>query len=285
MVVRSDWTLRALLTHLFLRARRVARTRLEKLRLSLVYGGNKYQCSVCGSSARGFVSLRRIARGTLVRPVVVLGETIGPENYEFLNIENFACPTCGAPDKARLMAEFMQAEGLGRLQESGLPLLHFDPEQGMADYLADSPGMYLPTSWPEQRFENSFDITDLSALEEKIGGFICSHILEHVEEDSAAVAQLYKALVPGGFGIVLVPIIRSLQRNWEVEGQLSEGDRWRFFGQGDHVRIYSRTGLRNLLLSAGFTVRELGLEHFGREIFDRLALTDTSTLYVVEKPE
>jgi len=249
----------------------------------VVYGGGKHVCPVCGSRARKFVSLRKIAGGILVRPVWIDGQFIGPENYEFLNIENFACDLCGAPDKARLVAWFMETEGFERLKKSGSPLLHFDPEPGMAHYLTRGFFEYLPTSWPEKLFPNSFDITDLSEVEGEIGGFICSHILEHVDSDSIAAEQLFRALAPGGFGIVLVPIIRLLEKTWEVEGELSEQDRWKFFGQGDHVRIYSKSGLREVLEGAGFTVRELGVDHFGDEAFQKFALTKSSTLYVLEK--
>jgi len=276
---QSAYSLGALVRHFYGRILRF----LKKTRHVLIYAGRRFQCPVCDNRSRNFVSLRRIASGMLVRPVLIDGTIVGPENYEFLNIENFACSFCLAPDKARLIAQFMATEGFNRLTKLDLPLLHFEPESGLYPYFSRHVDHYLPSSWPEENYPDSFDITDLSLLEGKIGGFICSHILEHVQADSVAAEQLFQALAPGGFGIVLVPIIRSLEENWEVEGELSEEERWKFFGQGDHVRLYSKAGLREVLEGAGFEIRELGIDFFGAGVFETLSITESSRLYICER--
>jgi SAM-dependent methyltransferase len=70
-----------------------------------------------------------------------------------------------------------------------------------------------------------------------IGGF---DVLEHIDDDEAALHQIHKALKPGGFAVITVPQHAFL---WSYLDDYSK-----------HVRRYSRKGLRELVLQCGFTV-------------------------------
>jgi len=61
----------------------------------------------------------------------------------------------------------------------------------------------------------------------------------------------------------------------------TEAERWRLFGQGDHVRLYAKTDFLKRISNAGFCVRELGADHFGADAFHRCGITSGSVLYVV----
>jgi dTDP-4-amino-4,6-dideoxygalactose transaminase len=109
-------------------------------------------------------------------------------------------------------------------------------------------------------------------------------VLEHVDDDLKAINELWRVLKPGGWGIAMVPINVTLQNNRENASCTTEPERWKHFGQGDHVRIYSRDGFVARLQKAGFVVRQFRRENFENENFQRYGLSPASALYVVEKP-
>jgi len=135
--------------------------------------------------------------------------------------------------------------------------------------------------------ENVDDRVDLSNLQaydsEQFDFFICSHVLEHVPDDSKALRELHRILKRGAQAILMVPIILAIDQIDEDPETSDEAERWRRFGQFDHVRLYSKRGFLERVRGAGFAVHELGKEFFGAETFDRAGITAQSVLYVVEK--
>ena len=57
------------------------------------------------------------------------------------------------------------------------------------------------------------DITDMRTVHGagQFDVFICSHVLEHVNDDLAAMGELFRVLKPGGWGIAMVPISLGLE--------------------------------------------------------------------------
>ena len=81
---------------------------------------------------------------------------------------------------------------------------------------------------------------------------ICYHVLEHIEEDQKALAELYRILKPGGSCLIQTPFKEgNTYEDFSIKSPL---ERLRHFGQRDHVRIYSVNGLEKRLVNAGFTV-------------------------------
>jgi ubiquinone/menaquinone biosynthesis C-methylase UbiE len=112
---------------------------------------------------------------------------------------------------------------------------------------------------------------------------ICSHVLEHVEDDRKALHELHRILKPGGQGILMVPVILSIEEVDEDPAIVDEGERWKRFGQFDHVRLYSKNGFVERVREGGFLVKQYGKEFFGEELFARTGISSQSILYVVTK--
>jgi SAM-dependent methyltransferase len=128
------------------------------------------------------------------------------------------------------------------------------------------------------------DITDMEAVPSELYDiFICSHVLEHVTDDKKALLELFRILKPGGFGILMVPIILSKAHIDEDPTVKDPEIRWRRFGQDDHVRLYSKTGFIQRIQEAGFIINQYGVEYFGADVFVESGISLRSVLYVAQK--
>jgi glycosyltransferase involved in cell wall biosynthesis len=87
------------------------------------------------------------------------------------------------------------------------------------------------------------DARDFAALESKYDTLVCLNVLEHVEDEAGSLANMRRALEPGGRLILLVP------QSPELYGTLDE-----VLG---HVRRYSRESLERALREAGFEIETL----------------------------
>ena len=132
--------------------------------------------------------------------------------------------------------------------------------------------------------DDRIDITDMNCYAEgAFDVFICSHVLEHVPDDSKAMRELFRILKRGGWGILMVPIILTLDQIDEDPLLKDIGERWRRFGQNDHLRMYSKNALVERAEGAGFVIRQFGSEYFGADVFKMYGISNKSILYVVEK--
>jgi ubiquinone/menaquinone biosynthesis C-methylase UbiE len=110
---------------------------------------------------------------------------------------------------------------------------------------------------------------------------LCSHVLEHIPEDRKAMAEIRRVLKPGGFAVLLVPLVVGVDETHEDPSIVSEELRWKYFGMGDHVRQYGKRDFVARLEAAGLKVEQLGIDYFGADAFQRAAIADNSVLYVV----
>ena len=167
--------------------------------------------------------------------------------------------------------EIAPAPPLSQLIRENIKRHHLNAELITADYSAAKAMVQIDIQHMPVFKDNSFDF------------FICSHVLEHVPDDKMALQELYRVLKPGGTGILMVPINLAAQYIDEDPGVVNVAERWKRFGQHDHVREYSRSGFIERVNEAGFVVHEFGSQSFGRIVFFRYGLHSHSVLYVVQK--
>ena len=79
-------------------------------------------------------------------------------------------------------------------------------------------------------------VTAIPLADRSVGVLVCYHVLEHVEDDAAAMRELARVLAPGGVGLVQVPIRVGVPTDEDPTADRPE--RIRRFGQSDHVRYY-----------------------------------------------
>lgn len=241
--------------------------------------GNKH-CTVCGSSFDEFSPLPAQLIENMIRYRYKY-----MARSEMTSFDEYSCPACGASDRERLYAAWIEHEATVRRFSGVERLIHFAPEPALSKKIR-SMNLFCDyktadVSMPDVDYH--VDITGLPFEDESFDFFICSHILEHVADQDKAMSELFRITSKGGCGILMVPITVGLKHTIEGSGAESREERWRHFGQDDHIRLYAHDDFVSKVTGHGFKLMELGVDYFGEALFRSLGLRETSILYVVEK--
>ena len=127
------------------------------------------------------------------------------------------------------------------------------------DYMADEVvstratfgGMIAAGEIPEERYVGALqgDATRLPFASNSFDRVITSEVLEHIQDDVAALAELVRVLKPGGTFAATVPTWYPEKINWLLSDEYHAPK-----SVGGHVRIYSATELKAKLRTAGLNV-------------------------------
>lgn len=234
-------------------------------------------CPVCGNKQASFAPLPEFYRDN-----ARLHGFAHFDKGEMLSIEAYTCTHCGASDRERLYALWIDQQIEKKYFSKGTRVIHFAPEAPLSKKLKGF-GIfdYNTADLLMDGVDYKVDMMNMPFDDESFNFFICSHVLEHVESDDQAIKELYRITKPGGRGILMAPIIIGLEATVEDPSVEDEAGRWRLYGQNDHVRLYAHDDYVNKIRRHGFRVEELGERYFGEEVFRTLGLTRTSILYVV----
>lgn len=248
--------------------------------VSRLKNSSRFYCPVCEDAVGGFWPLADMYFNQLVK----CGSDLRIEDFETCNFAAYQCSHCGATDRDRLYALYL-ADRLPAANCPEFSLLDIAPAAALSTHIKRKYGIrYRTADLFQKNVDDRVDVTAMDCYaDNSFDGFICSHVLEHVSDDRKAMAELRRVLKPGGWGIVMVPINTVLDQIREDPQEKSEPERWRRFGQGDHVRVYTAAGFKHRLAGAGFRVQTFDKDHFGAEKMHRCGLSSRSVLYVVEK--
>jgi hypothetical protein len=174
-------------------------------------------CSCCGASSHAFVHLNDHDRVTW----------------------NAACPACDSRSRHRGLALLMPRviDEQSHLRRT----LHFAPEGALARVLIALERLdYETTDLRNVGCDHPRE--DIQALSFADGSYdlvLCSHVLEHVPDDAAAIAELARILSPDGLAVISVPC------DW----RRAETVNFRTVPPGGHYRHYGRDVVDRLRLS------------------------------------
>src|SRR5690606_21312945 len=192
------------------------------------------------------------------------GFVYSPFLFETLNLDSYHCALCGANDRDRLIALYL-TRNKAMFSDKEVKVLDFAPVKALQQFLKQQPFInYRSADLLDETVDDKVDMTHMDIYtDEQFDVFVCSHILEHIVEDIAAMKELYRITRKGGFGMCLVPIMLSIDKANENEAYRdSESLRWKYFGQGDHVRMYSKNDFVSRFESVGFKVEQVGKDYF-----------------------
>jgi len=171
---------------------------------------------------------------------------------------NALCWRCGSHERHR--AQWLLLQRRPELLRDARSLLHFSPEYCLAERLRRVPNLrYVTTDLADtQHADLRLDITQLDLPDAAFDAVLCSHVLEHVQDDARAMAELRRVTAPKGFCLVMVPLDLQRTQTYEDPSITDPADRQREFLQFDHVRLYARD-IAPRLRAAGFDVETIDM--------------------------
>lgn len=249
------------------RAYNAARTRWRNF-------GWTYACPVCGSRLNHFEPFGEAF------PVFAEKRIVGGGLRA-----NGVCPVCYAIDRERMIYVYLAARR--GLLPAGGAVLHIAPERRIADFFrAKKNVFYVKADFVQDAADVKLDIQRLPFSDAVFDLIICSHVLEHVRDDMAAISEFHRVLKPGGRAILQVPLALALEETYEDWSICEPVAREEAFGQWDHVRLYGRDYPRRLE-AGGFFVEALNWRE-RPDIFGRNArlygFDPDEDLHVATKP-
>ena len=193
------------------------------------------------------------------------------------------CPHCGALERHRLLALFFEKK-TNLYTQPDLRMLHVAPERCFESHLRARVGAgYLTADLEDPHADVRMDITHIEYPDATFDVIYCSHVLEHVSDDRAALRELYRVLKPDGWALIMVPI--TAERTFEDPSVTDPKERERRFGQDNHVRRYGRDFVGRLQ-ETGFNVRVFGVSDVARgAVADEMGLKGGGEIFYCSRAE
>lgn len=119
-------------------------------------------------------------------------------------IVNSICPNCSSRSRHRGLS-FVYGKVLKELN-TPVSVLHFAPEPVFYPLFRNNPMVSYKTA---DLFLNDVDfkedIQKLNFSDAQYDLVLCNHVIEHVPDDTAALAEMSRVLKPGGLAIITIP--------------------------------------------------------------------------------
>lgn len=119
------------------------------------------------------------------------------------------CPKCHALERHRLqwlvLRELQKECDLAELR-----VLHVAPERFFESRLRGRCGSYLTTDLVAKGVDRREDLTALSFGDGSFDLVYASHVLEHIQNDEAAIREIRRVLSPRGMAILPVPVVSDV---------------------------------------------------------------------------
>lgn len=215
----------------------------------------------------------------------------------------FFCPICEVespsflPEGARINARCAHCKSLERdrfawifLKEktdffkNKKRLLHVAPEAALERKFSELlTSDYISCDINEEKAMLQVDITQMQFSNESFDTIYCGHVLEHVIEDSKAMAEFFRVLTHGGWALITVPIYS--ESTYEDFSITDPKERKKKFDQCDHVRKYGLDIIQRLE-RVGFEVELIhAQEILNADQLERMSLRKKDSVIFCKKPE
>jgi SAM-dependent methyltransferase len=161
------------------------------------------------------------------------------------------CLECGSRERHRLTHLWRTEGGGDRL--AGKRILHFAPEKVVMRQMRGNP-LYETADLHQAGVTHRLDITALPFPDATYDVVMAHHVLEHIDDDRRAIAELFRVLKPGGFAVLSVPLNGTRQETYENPAVTDPIGRTAHFSAPDHRRLYG-LDFAGRLEAAGFVPR------------------------------
>jgi len=158
-----------------------------------------------------------------------------PHKNEAIIRNNSHCPTCLCQERHRFLYEYIKQNR--DIIENKI-IVHVSSEVCFRERLAKISRVYHRIDIDPYDKHVQMDIRKMEFESDTIDTFICSHVLEHVEDDDKAIKEIVRVLKKDGTALLLVPI-----DNREHTEEFNNPNKEDF----DHVRNYGYIDFINKL--------------------------------------
>lgn len=239
----------------------------------------------------GFVNILSVDKETYIAEMLAGSEEkvcpVCEKAVKFFNSfglpprNNAQCPICDSLERHRALWLFLQKENM---LEGKKKVLHFAPEKCLLERISEYEDIdYYPVDIDENMYGIK-EVVDITDIPYKSGAFdiiICSHVLEHIENENKALSELARVLSDTGTAIINVPVY-DLKTTFEKPEYNTPELRRKYYGQDDHVRMYGhditdRLGQKFIVeqVRCNEDLSEAMLAHYG--------LWENETIYLCKK--
>lgn len=234
-------------------------SRIRGYFLAFLLIGNRFICPCCGWHFRKFLT------------------------YGVKPRKNAMCPRCKSLERHRLLWLYLKSNT--NLYRARLKVLHIAPEAIFQKILKSMQNLdYISADLNSRYAMVNMDVTNIIYENCSFDVILCSHVLEHVEDDRKAIEELYRVLKPGGWAILQVPVYSDLERTIEDATVRTPKERELAFGLKEHVRKYG-LDYKDRLENAGFTVNvDQYVKSLSPEIVKFFCLDKDENIYFCTKP-
>lgn len=222
--------------------------------------GTRYVCPCCGWRLRTF--------------------TTG--GFSLRSRHHGYCPRCNA--KARHRRVWLYLRNNTNLFTDDLRLFHVSPKYSLSRRLARMSNIDYVSADIANRpnIVLTMDLTAAPVRSSSVDVVICVHVLEHIEDDCSAIAEIHRILRPGGWALISVPI-RLDRPTYEDASIVAPAAREAAFGETSHVRYYGYD-LSDRLAAAGFAVSLDRAADLDEQTKCRYGLLDDENIFMCHKP-
>lgn len=198
---------------------------------SFFYRGDRFICPVCNGRFRKML----------------------PYGYNEPR-ENALCPGCLSLERHRLLWLYLQKRT--RFFSDHMKVLHIAPEQCFYKRFRKMTNLtYLTADLESPIADIILDVQNMPFVDNDFDIVICNHVLEHVQDDRKALAEIFRVLKRGGFAILQVPLAYDMETTIEDPSISDPAERQKRFRQKDHYRLYGKDYLQRVM-AAGFAIGE-----------------------------
>ena len=203
-----------------------------------------------------------------------------PYGYE-IQRQNVLSPSTLSLERHRLLWLYLTNET--NFFTSKKKVLHMAPEQCFLSRFKKLNHDYTTADLDSPIADIKADIVNLPFNDNSFDVVFCNHVLEHIQDDTKAMKELFRVMKKGGMGIFQVPQDLNRDVTFEDNSIINPKERAKIFGQYDHVRVYGKDYF-NKLRSIGFEVKEVNYsQKLSSEISSKYRLMEGELLPVVFK--